>query len=68
MPSEDLPVCSFFSHADPIVEFAGSDIVSVDEDTSSISLTITSSTTGADGLVELYTTDGTATGENLLHC
>ena len=51
--------------SDPIIEFLGSGIVSADEDTPSISLTLTSSTTGADGLVELYTTDGTATGESM---
>ena len=52
---------------DPSVEFVGSGIVNVDEDTPSISLTLASSTTGADGLVELYTTDGTATGEKNEH-
>ena len=41
--------------------------MAVAEDTSSISLTLTSSTTGADGLVEIYTMDGTATGEKNEH-
>ena len=48
---------------DPIVDFIGSGFVNIDEDTPSISLTLASSTTGADGLVEVYTMDGTATGE-----
>ena len=52
---------------DPSIEFAGSGIVSVDEDAPSISLTLTSSVPGADGLVELFTTDGTATGEKNEH-
>ena len=50
---------------DPSVAFLESGTVSIDEDMPSINLTLTSSTTGADGLVEIYTTDGTATGENL---
>ena len=52
---------------DPRIGFSGSGSLSVDEDTPSISLPLTSSTTGADGLVELYTTDGTATGENYIN-
>ena len=52
---------------DPSIEFVGSGIVSVDEDAPSISLTLTSSIPGADGLVEVFTTDGTASGEKHEH-